>query len=124
MSKVYEEIYKIVQQIPRGRVLTYGIISQMIGGRMSAQGVGWALQALGKSKRKDADKTYDSDTVPWQRVVNAQGGISTHKVSTVAPGMQQHLLEGEGIIFNDECKLDLKKYFWYEGVKAHEEKTR
>ncbi len=48
MPHVYVEIYKIVQSIPEGRVLTYGLISHMIGGRMSAQGVGWALKALGQ----------------------------------------------------------------------------
>ena len=56
MAKVYEEIYKIVQRIPKGRVLTYGLISNMIGSRMSAQGVGWALKALGSAKNA-SDKT-------------------------------------------------------------------
>jgi alkylated DNA nucleotide flippase Atl1 len=51
---IYSEIYKIVQSIPKGRVLTYGLISNMIGGRMSAQGVGWALKALGGAKRTEA----------------------------------------------------------------------
>ncbi len=50
MVSVYTEIYKIVQSIPRGRVHTYGLISHLIGGRMSAQGVGWTLKALGNAK--------------------------------------------------------------------------
>ncbi|HEY9719518.1 MAG TPA: MGMT family protein [Trichormus sp.] len=127
MSEIYAGIYKIVQSIPKGRVLTYGLISHMIGGRMSAQGVGWALKALGSAKRSDrsakkstADAPYNSSTVPWQRVVNAQGGTSTHKLAGIPPGFQQHLLELEGIKFDHEGKLDLDKYLWIEGVSKDE----
>jgi methylated-DNA-protein-cysteine methyltransferase-like protein len=120
MSDVYNEIYKIVQSIPKGRVLTYGVISHMIGGRMSAQGVGWALKALGSAKRiqtakKSRTVVYNSVTVPWQRVVNAQGGTSTHKVG-LPPDLQKQMLEAEGIEFNDEGKLDLDEYLWREGL--------
>lgn len=122
MSQIYTEIYKIVQSIPKGRVLTYGLVSQMIGGRMSAQGVGWALKALGSAKQKGARKataknTYDIGTVPWQRVVNAQGGTSTHKIVDIPPDWQKQLLEAEGIIFDDEGKMDLKKYLWLDGIR-------
>jgi len=129
MSEIYNEIYKIVQRIPKGRVLTYGMISHMIGGRMSAQGVGWALKALGSSKQKGAAtiskkatlnkrtaKSLDFESVPWQRVVNAQGGTSTHKIAEIPPGLQQALLEAEGIIFDEEGKMNLSEYLWMEGV--------
>lgn len=125
MAAIYEEIYKIVQSIPKGRVLTYGLISHMIGGRMSAQGVGWALKALGSAKveKRSSAKTtkaapvrrYNSSTVPWQRVVNAQGGTSTHKIAEIPPDLQRQLLESEGVIFNDDEKIDLNKYLWTEG---------
>jgi len=137
MSEIYDEIYKIVQRIPKGRVLTYGLISHMIGGRMSAQGVGWALKALGSAKRKESAskksakkettakkrtskkstaKSFDMGSVPWQRVVNSQGGTSTHKIADIPPGLQQALLEAEGIIFDEEGKMNLNKYLWMEGV--------
>jgi methylated-DNA-protein-cysteine methyltransferase-like protein len=110
VSQVYNQIYKIVQKIPKGKVLTYGLISHMIGGRMSAQGVGWALKALGSGKAK---KEFDSSNVPWHRVVNAQGGTSTHKVG-LPPDLQRQLLEAEGVKFNSEEKLDLEKHLWKE----------
>ena len=124
MSEIYNEIYKIVQSIPKGRVLTYGLISHMIGGRMSAQGVGWALKGLGSANRKgkspskkaDAEPVYNSSTVPWQRVVNAQGGTSTHKVEGIPPDLQKHLLEAEGIVFDDEGKMHLDDYLWKEAT--------
>ncbi|MBU6450776.1 MAG: MGMT family protein [Cyanobacteria bacterium REEB67] len=113
MSHVYVEIYKIVQSIPKGRVLTYGIISHMIGGRMSAQGVGWALMALSKEKREPG---YDMNSVPWQRVVNAEGGTSTHKIATIPPGLQQVLLEAEGVAFDEQGKIKLKQYIWLDAA--------
>ena len=142
MAVVYTEIYKIVQSIPKGRVLTYGLISYVIGGRMSAQGVGWALKALGSARNgallikkpgvkrvraiavrekvsEEKSTSYNLSTVPWQRVVNGQGGTSTHKVAGIPPGLQQHILETEGIVFDSEGKLDLKTYLWIEGV-GHE----
>lgn len=113
MSEIYSQIYKIVQKIPKGKVLTYGLISHMIGGRMSAQGVGWALKALSSDK----PKKFNSDNVPWHRVVNAQGGTSTHKVG-LPPDLQRRLLESEGVKFNSEDKLDLDKYLWKEGLSG------
>lgn len=146
MAGVYDEIYKIVRSIPRGRVLTYGSISAMIGGRMSAQGVGWALKALGTKKKsaKPAGRTGkassknaaqskskvaagtgtspDMDSVPWQRVVNAQGGTSTHKVGVPAD-LQRQLLEAEGIVFNEEGCMDLGKYLWTAGMAKYDVET-
>lgn len=123
MAHVYEEIYRIVQTIPKGKVLTYGVVSHMIGGRMSAQGVGWALKALGSKKRqseseknKSSKSDFDFASVPWQRIVNSQGGMSTLKLADIPPGLQQHLLEKEGVEFDDEGRLDLKKYLWIEGI--------
>jgi methylated-DNA-protein-cysteine methyltransferase-like protein len=117
MSSVYDEIYKIVQTIPKGKVLTYGLVSHMIDGRMSAQGVGWALKALGTKKRKEESPINDMKSVPWQRVVNTQGGTSTHKIADIPPGFQQHLLELEGIVFDEEGKMELPKYLWTEGIE-------
>lgn len=117
MSVIYSQIYKIVQKIPKGKVLTYGLISHMIGGRMSAQGVGWALKALGSASDGKVKKEFDSNNVPWHRVVNAQGGTSTHKVG-LPPDLQRRLLESEGVKFNSEDKLDLEKYLWKESLSG------
>lgn len=105
---VFEKVYKIVMRIPKGRVLTYGLISNMLDGALSAQGVGWALKALPSAAEGDK---YTSRTVPWHRVINAQGGTSTHKVG-LPPDLQRTLLEGEGVKFNSEGRVDLKKFLW------------
>ncbi|MBS1989657.1 MAG: MGMT family protein [Cyanobacteria bacterium SZAS LIN-3] len=110
---IYKKVYDIVRQIPEGRVLTYGLISHKLGGRLSAQGVGWALKALPKKKKGElAD--YDSSNVPWHRVINAQGGISTGRIIEIPPDLQKKLLRREGVKFNAEDKVDLAKYLWKE----------
>jgi methylated-DNA-protein-cysteine methyltransferase-like protein len=108
----YEVIYEVVRSIPRGKVLTYGLVSHLINGRMSAQGVGWALNALGTSKKSAAT----SANVPWQRVINARGQLSTYKNPDIPQGLQRALLEEEGIEFDSEDRIDLDRYLWHEGI--------
>ncbi|HMO23859.1 MAG TPA: MGMT family protein [Candidatus Melainabacteria bacterium] len=116
MSEVFERVYHIVQAIPRGKVLTYGLISQMLGGRLSAQGVGWALNALSGNK----DSRYHSENVPWQRVINSKGMVSTNRRGDLPPDLQRRLLEDEGIVFDENERIDLNRYLWKEGLSPPE----
>lgn len=92
-------MYKLVQRIPRGRVMTYGQIATEIGNRLSPRAVGWAMHGCPKD-------------VPWQRVVNAKGGCSTDRLPDAPMGLQRHLLESEGVEFGDNGTLDLAIYRW------------
>ena len=51
----------------------------------------------------------DDGSIPWQRVVNASGGIST---DAEHPGRQRALLEREGVVFEPEGHIDLTRYQW------------
>lgn len=112
----FEQVYEIVKKIPRGKVLTYGHISKRMNGRLSAAAVGWALNGLGSEKTKA--KGYDSQTVPWHRVLNSKGKISTREESPLEGSdggsvtMQQFMLEREGVVFEHDGSLDLAKYLW------------
>ncbi|MBZ0184959.1 MAG: MGMT family protein [Candidatus Obscuribacterales bacterium] len=110
MTGAFERVYEIVSAIPRGKVLTYGLISNIMEGRISAQGVGWAMQALGKKEGKE------KKTIPWHRVVSGKGTLSTHKNPDIAPGEQKRLLLREGVRFDDEDRIDLDKYLWLDGL--------
>src|SRR5262249_30979019 len=99
---VFEKIYKIVLLIPKGRVMTYGQIARLLGGRYSPRLVGWAMHATPK----------DGRNIPWHRVINSQGGISTGKVLAHNPDLQKLLLEAEGITFDDRDKCDLAAWQW------------
>lgn len=104
----FQLVYALVRTIPQGKVLTYGLVSHLLSSRLSAQGVGWALNAL----TSDAD----SPPVPWQRVVNSKGGLSTYKRPEIPPGLQRHLLELEGVRFDANEQIDLQTYLWHEGI--------
>jgi methylated-DNA-protein-cysteine methyltransferase-like protein len=91
-------IHDVVSRIPRGRVATYGQIARLAGIPRQPRLVGYALHALPAGT-----------SVPWQRVVNAQGAIST-------PGgpdaVQRKLLEREGIRFDSRGRISLDDFQW------------
>ena len=93
----FETVHEIVREIPRGQVMTYGQISDTLGGRISPLAVGWALNQC-------------PDDVPWQRVVNASGGCSTARRPDLPADHQQKLLEKEGVEFRSDHTLDLERY--------------
>ena len=90
-------IYEIARQIPHGRVATYGQIAQVMGPPVTARDVGDAMAAL-----RDGQP---DPPVPWQRVINAQGRVSTGQ-------RQQTLLEQEGVTFTVKGVTDLGRFGW------------
>lgn len=109
----FEQVYELVKQIPRGKVLTYGAISQHLNRCLSAAGVGWALNGL-----KDGPGPYTSETVPWHRVMNSKGTLSTAQESGKLGKdgrplkLQQVLLEKEGVPFRADGSIDLARHLW------------
>lgn len=101
-TPLYERIYAVVRQVPRGYVTTYGQVARIVGG-ISAQMVGFALAALRERP--------PGEEVPWQRVINAQGKISPHGMG-LGTHIQRQLLEEEGIIFDVEGRVDLSVFGW------------
>jgi methylated-DNA-protein-cysteine methyltransferase related protein len=97
-STLYQQIYDQVQAIPPGRVSTYGAIGRVVG--CPARVVGYALHHL----------RYTRHDVPWQRVINARGAISTHG------DQQRRLLETEGIVFDADGRIDLGRWGWDGGL--------
>ena len=97
----YAEIYAVVRRIPEGRVATYGQIARLINRPRGARQIGYALAALS-----------DDRQVPWHRVVNAQGGISQRKAHDGCEEYQRILLEGEGIAFDENGRINLSQYLW------------
>jgi methylated-DNA-protein-cysteine methyltransferase-like protein len=99
-SSVYARIYSVVRRIPRGRVATYGQVAELVGLPGGARQVGYALHALGPAS-----------TVPWQRVINARGGVSPRSL----PGweqVQRGVLEAEGVVFGPGGRVDLERHRW------------
>lgn len=103
--KTYQRIYNLVKKIPKGKVSTYGQIAQILD--LDPRVVGWALNRLAKGRATNHDPH-----IPWQRVINSKGGISTNKLMNIPLGLQKKLLEKEGIKFDVNEKIDLKKYLF------------
>jgi methylated-DNA-protein-cysteine methyltransferase related protein len=78
-------VYAAVREIPRGRVTTYGAIALRLGLARSARAVGWALRALGRTRRPP---------VPWHRVVGSGGRISPRDGAGMAEQRRRLLREG------------------------------
>ncbi|MGH9340811.1 MAG: MGMT family protein [Acidobacteriota bacterium] len=95
---IWEKVYRLVREIPAGRVMTYGQIAVYVE-PLTARAVGWAMNKC-------------PENVPWHRVVNSRGGCSTERLLYLPPGLQQALLEREGIEFQPNGTLDLKSYAW------------
>ena len=100
MSGAYERIYAVVRRIPPGRVATYGQVAALAGLPGHARQVGYALSALPEGSR-----------VPWQRVINAKGEISTRGFTGDASA-QRVRLEREGVKFDERGRVALRRYRW------------
>lgn len=98
----HRHVYRVVRQIPRGRVATYGQVAAILGHPRAARAVGQALRMLSPLLLR---------SVPWQRVVNAAGTIS-HRGDVERPQRQRDLLEREGISFNRAGRLPLERLRW------------
>ena len=97
-ESLHERIHAVVSRVPKGRIATYGQIAHLAGLPRQARLVGYALHALPVNTR-----------VPWHRVVNAQGAISTPPRSAVK---QRRLLEGEGVRFDARDRISLDSFQW------------
>jgi len=101
-DRVFEKIYRMVLRIPRGRVMTYGQIARLLDDRFSPRLVGWAMHATPR----------DGRDIPWHRVINSRGTISTGRVILHQPDLQRLLLEAEGVVFNEGGRCDLAVFQW------------
>lgn len=99
-DRAYARIYAVVREIPRGRVATYGQVAALAGMPGQARQVGYALHAL-----------PDEEEVPWHRVINAQGRVST-RAEPFEESIQRQLLEREGLHFDASGRTDLERYRW------------
>ena len=92
-------VLALVERIPAGRVMTYGQLATLAGSPGAARQVGYIMNAHAES------------ALPWQRVINAQGAVSTDKLGF--GDIQRNLLVAEGIAFDALLRCDLKRLQWW-----------
>jgi len=93
MNSFFEEVYKIVEKIPPGKVMSYGQIARALGSPRVARQVGWAMRCC-------------PEHLPWQRVVMSDGSIT----SGIHADMRRVLLGTEGVVFLPDGRVDMVKY--------------
>lgn len=94
----FEKIYEIVRTIPVGRVMTYGQVAALAGNPRWSRVVGYALHV-----------NPDPETIPCHRVVNREGKTSV-AFAFGGEDVQRQLLENEGVVFEENGRVDLKKF--------------
>lgn len=93
----WDPVYRLVKQIPRGRVLTYGALARILRLRGGARSAGRAMAATPSGKG-----------IPWHRVVGDHGKILIREPYA---SLQRKLLTSEGIEIV-ESRLNLKRHLW------------
>lgn len=97
----FEQVYQVVEQIPYGKVTTYGAIAEFLGSKSASRMVGWAMNNA---------HTLDKP-VPAHRVVNRQG-LLTGKMHFKGQSMQERL-EAEGIVIIEDQIQGFESVFWH-----------
>src|SRR6202051_3290123 len=93
----WDPVYKLVQRIPRGRVLTYGALAKALRLPGGARTAGRAMASTPSGKG-----------IPWHRVVGERGKILIRGPYAM---LQKKLLESEGVKLI-ESRVDLKLHAW------------
>ncbi|MFD1031247.1 MGMT family protein [Metaplanococcus flavidus] len=88
---------QVIQNIPPGKVMTYGQIAAQAGSPRGARQVARLLHSMSKK--------YE---LPWHRVLNAQGKISFQDEDNRLT--QKILLTTEGVMVGGNWKVDLVQY--------------
>ncbi len=102
MSRVDDEfkqrVFELVAQIPKGRVMTYGQIAALCG-------AAWAAWEVGQLAH------FGPSDLPWQRVVNKQGGLARGYTNG---GLDAHkaALEADGVKVSEDYKVSIDTLLW------------
>ncbi|HSJ39012.1 MAG TPA: MGMT family protein [Planococcus sp. (in: firmicutes)] len=97
MEAFTQRAMQAIQDIPAGKVMTYGQIAAYAGSPRGARQVARLLHSMSSK--------YN---LPWYRVINAQGKISFQ--DTDSRVSQVRLLESEGVKVGSSGKIDLLHY--------------
>ena len=100
MTPFTRSVYAVVSAIPSGSVASYGMVATILGRPRAPRAVGGALSTL----PEELD-------VPWWRVIDSSGRISTPSIHHTAQ-IQRALLEDEGVRLTEGGRIDWEQYEW------------
>lgn len=97
-SGLREEVYRLMAELPKGTVTTYGDLAAMAGHPLAARIVGGIAHT-------------GPENLPWHRLVNAHGGLAIGY-----PGgqeVQKYLLAQDCIACDSDCTVkDFREIRW------------
>ena len=102
----FNSVWALVEHIPAGKVASYGQIAALLGNPRAARTVGWALHS-----------TPDLLDIPWHRVVNSKGRISTD-CGEHSPALQRRLLQNEGVEFDSRDYINMDRFQWQPTIET------
>ncbi|MFB6347724.1 MAG: MGMT family protein [bacterium] len=94
LTDFQERLFSALEDVPEGKVVTYGQIASMAGSSGAAR-------AAGSAMKKEVAADY-----PCWRVVGSDGSL--HESAVGGPEEQRTRLEDEGVSFKDENTVDLE----------------
>jgi methylated-DNA-protein-cysteine methyltransferase-like protein len=97
MQPFTQRVISIIQQIPEGRVMTYGQVAELAGSSRGARQVVRILHSMSRTHN-----------LPWHRVVNAKGEVAIP--DDEGRFLQLMNLQEEGVEVSDAGRIDLDRY--------------
>ncbi|KAJ4305421.1 Alkyltransferase-like protein 1 [Kalmusia sp. IMI 367209] len=105
----FSSVCEAIQEVPYGKVTTYAHIARLVGKPASTD------------PSKKSPQWHDGN-VPWQRVINAKGGISPRGPNGAS--RQASALRAEGVEVTQgamgEFSVDFERYGWFPSVLPSE----
>ncbi|KAK2625853.1 hypothetical protein QTJ16_005165 [Diplocarpon rosae] len=130
----FDAVYTAVQEIPYGKVTSYGHIARLIGTPVSPRRTNSSLNNTKASSisaqrprqvgmclkhlSPDPTHTFHNNNVPWQRVINSKGVISPrNRAHPSGAASQARALRSEGVTVSTgsfgELSVDLGEHGWF-----------
>ena len=97
MEPFTKRVIQYIQQIPEGKVATYGQIAKLAGNPRAARQVARILHTMSEKHQ-----------LPWHRVINAKG-----KITIANPERQIQALFDEGVEVTHDHNIHLQTYMWH-----------
>ncbi len=93
MTDFQQRVYEVVKRIPRGKVVSYGVVARAVGVN-SAQAIGQALR-----------RNPYAPEVPCHRVIRADGFMGGYLGEVSTESEKWQLLRAEGVRFDERGYL-------------------
>jgi methylated-DNA-protein-cysteine methyltransferase-like protein len=92
------KVFRCVEKIPQGRVMTYGQLAALCG-------AAWAAWEVGQIAH------FGPTELPWHRVVSKKGYLANGY-----PGGKEHhkkMIEVDGIVVDSKYRIDIDRLLWF-----------